>query len=70
MAVSSPSPVASVAPAQKIPNNARAVDGDYLKPGAGRSTVKDADGDYKATPAQSTATGPVQAAVTDIKLGG
>ncbi len=71
MSVSSANPVASAPPVQKTPDasqDARAADGDYLTPGAGRSIDKDADGDYKPTPA--TVSSSVQAALTDIKLGG
>ena len=65
-------PIASVPPPQPTASatpNQRAADGDYLAPGPGRATVKDADGDYKPSPAQ-TSTSAVQAALTDIKLGG
>jgi len=73
MSVSPTAPVSAPAPAQRILNNPgqdqRAADGDYPTPGPGRSAIKDADGDYKPTAAQMTSSA-VQAAVTDIKLGG
>jgi hypothetical protein len=52
-------------------SNKRAADGDYQTPGAGRSSVKDSDGDYKPlATAQSKSSSAVQAAVTNLKIGG
>lgn len=50
--------------------NARAADGDYVTTGPGRSTVKDADGDYKPSTTASRASGSVQQALTDLATRG
>jgi hypothetical protein len=63
-----PAPV--VQNTQPISQGARAVDGDYTTRGAGRSTSKDSDGDYKPVTTQATASGSVQAALTSLKSGG
>jgi len=71
MSISPANSPAPTPPVQKTPDtaqDARAADGDYLKPGIGRSSVKDTDSDYRPIPA--TVPSSVQAAVTDIKLGG
>jgi hypothetical protein len=65
---------ASAAPAVQntpaVSQNARAPDGDYKTKGHHRSTVKDADGDYKPTTSQSTSSSAVQATLSNLKLGG
>ncbi len=49
----------------------RAADGDYTAPGAGTSKVKDSDGDYKPTAtAQTMSSNSVQAAISNLKIGG
>jgi hypothetical protein len=49
----------------------RAADGDYVAPGAGTSKVKDSDGDYKPTAtAQTMSSSSVQAAISNLKIGG
>jgi hypothetical protein len=53
--------------AQAAAQNARAADGDYKTKGLGRSTVKDADGDYKPSSAQAKSSAAVQAALTTLK---
>jgi hypothetical protein len=71
MPISSTSSVALPPAVPKTPavsQNARAADGDYLAAGPGRSTLKDADGDYK--PIATQASNAVQTALTGIKLGG
>ncbi|MGP0011735.1 hypothetical protein [Pseudomonas sp.] len=65
-------PVVAAAAPQAAP--ARAADGDYVKPNAQTSQLKDNDGDYKpsaaaSSPAASSSTG-VQAALTLLKTGG
>lgn len=52
--------------------NARALDGDYKTPGAGRSKVKDADGDYKAISHSplTASSSAVLAAIANLKSGG
>jgi hypothetical protein len=67
-AANSPPPAPPVQKTPDVGQDARPADGDTLKPGIGRLTVKDGDGDYRPIPA--TASASVQAAVTDIKLGG
>lgn len=64
-----PAPTPTAAPAA---SNAKAADGDYLTKGAGRSAVKDSDGDYKPTQSSpaATSTSSVQAALTNLKTGG
>jgi len=53
---------------------ARAADGDYLRPTAATSQVKDNDGDYRALAAASSAaagsSSAVQSALTQLKTGG
>ncbi|WP_148210612.1 hypothetical protein [Beijerinckia indica] len=79
MSISSIGSAVATQVAQKAPavsQSARAADGDYLTPGAGRSTVKDNDGDYKATPVkvstspQAAPSSSTQAALSSLKLGG
>ncbi len=70
-AISGAPAVAASAP-QAAP--ARAADGDYVKPNAQTSQLKDNDGDYKpsaaaSSPVASSSTG-VQAALTLLKTGG
>jgi hypothetical protein len=61
-----------VAPKPATPSQtAKAPDGDYLAPGSGRASVKDADGDYKPTASTQAKSAPaVQAALPGLKLGG
>jgi hypothetical protein len=55
-------------PAQS--KNTRAADGDYLTKGPDRSSVKDADGDYKPSTTASRASSSVQQALTDLATRG
>jgi hypothetical protein len=68
--INSASNAAAVSKTQAPLQNARAADGDYKTKGIGRSTVKDADGDYKPASAQAQSTAAVQSALTRLKLGG
>ena len=68
--INSASNPAAVSKTQAPSQNARAADGDYKAKGIGRSTVKDADGDYKPASAQAQSTPAVQSALTRLKLGG
>ncbi|MFI5012351.1 MAG: hypothetical protein ACHQAY_08390 [Hyphomicrobiales bacterium] len=68
--ISSASATSAAHKTQAASPNARAADGDYKTKGVGRSTVKDADGDYKPTTSQAKSSSAVQAAVTGLKLGG
>jgi hypothetical protein len=68
--VGSATPQGSVPPVQPSAVNARAADGDYVTKGPGRSTVKDADGDYRRASAQTTTSASAQSALANLKLGG
>ena len=49
----------------------RPADGDFTTPGAGHAPVKDSDGDYKPlATAQNLSSNSVQAAVSNLKVGG
>lgn len=64
------------APSAAVPQAApaRAADGDYLRPTAATSQVKDNDVDYRALAAASSAaagsSSAVQSALTQLKTGG
>jgi hypothetical protein len=70
LSVGSHAGAAAVHKPTPTPQSARSPDGDYLKPGVGRSTAKDADGDYKPNSPLSQTSGPSQAAITDLQKGG
>jgi len=73
MSVSAISSIPPAAPAPVVaPPNARAVGGDFKKPGAQTAQVKDSDGDYKpvsASPAASSSSA-VQSALATLQAGG
>ena len=71
---SGPPPAGPPAPQTAAAANARAADGDYLKPNMQTSQTKDSNGDYKPTAAASspaaTSSSNVQAALTSLTKGG
>jgi hypothetical protein len=65
--VSSASQAAALLKAQAASPSGRSADGDYKTKGVGRSTVKDADGDYRPSSPQAQSSRAVQAAVAILK---